>query len=130
MSHPKQSDTTFEEINFLVWNHLLARDWHKLEPRSLAISIALEANELLEHYQWSDKPIGSKEELAAELADIFIYGFEFAQANGIDIAEAIKRKLKKAAEKYPAENFKGQNPAGQRNAWLTAKKSHHKEETL
>lgn len=130
MSHPKQSDATFEDINILVWNHLVARDWHKLESRSLAISIALEANELLEHYQWSDKSVGTKEELAAELADIFIYGFEFAQANDIDIADAIKQKLQKAAEKYPAKDFKGRDKADQRDAWLAAKKSHKKEETL
>jgi len=130
MNHPKQSDATFEEINLLIWNHLLARDWHKPEPRGLATSIALEAGELLEHYQWSDKPVGSKEELAAELADIFIYGFEFAQANDIDIPEAIRLKLKKAAAKYPARDFKGRDRMTQRSAWIAAKKNHKKEETL
>jgi dCTP diphosphatase len=130
MSHPKQSDITFEEINLLVWNHLVARDWHELDPRSLAISIALEANELLEHYQWSRKSVGSKDELAAELADVLIYCFEFAQRTDIDMADAVKKKLAKAAEKYPAEAFKGQDDSGQRTAWLTAKNRYNKKETL
>jgi dCTP diphosphatase len=127
MKQPVQSNTTFEEINLLIWNYLLARDWHELDSRSLAISMALEANELLEHYQWSPKPVGSKEEVAAELADIFIYGFEFAQQNGIDIADAIQKKLVKTADKYPAEKFKGKQGDEERAAWLEAKANYKKE---
>jgi len=131
MSHPKQSDVTLEELNLLIWNHLVARDWHKkVKSRGLAISIALEANELLEHYQWSEEAVGGKEEIAAELADVLIYCFEFAQKNNIDIAEAVRQKLEKAAKKYPAEQFKGQGSAGQHAAWLSAKKNYRKEETL
>jgi dCTP diphosphatase len=128
---PRQSaTTTFEDINTLIWDHLVARDWHRGEARSYAISIALEANELLEHYQWSSTPVGTEEELAAELADIFIYCFEFAQTNNIDIAQAIRQKLKKASEKYPAGAFKGQSKTDMLDAWVTAKKHYKKKETL
>jgi len=122
----KQQNTSFEAIDQLIWQHLEERDWHRNPPRGLAISIALEASELLEHYQWGDEPVGSREDLAAELADIFIYAFQFAQANQIDIVEAIQAKLHKAAEKYPAEAFKGKTGTAKREAWLDAKLQHHK----
>lgn len=127
MSHSKQSDTTFDEISQIIWKHLEERDWDKAEPRALAISIALEANELLEHYQWSDHSVGDKQALAEELADIFIYAFQFAQQQDIDIAEAIKTKLKKAALKYPATAFKGKSEEEVRQAWIDVKTTYKKE---
>jgi NTP pyrophosphatase (non-canonical NTP hydrolase) len=122
-----QSDATFQEIHDRVWRHLEERDWHTNPPRGLAISIALEANELLEHYQWRDEPVGGKEELAEELADIFIYAFEFAAVNDIDIPRAIKAKLEKAAKKYPAKDFKGKTATERKKAWLQAKLNHKKD---
>jgi NTP pyrophosphatase (non-canonical NTP hydrolase) len=127
MPAPKQQPVTFEEINQLIWNHLEARDWHKNPSRGLAISLSLEANELLEHYQWGDEPVGGPQAVGEELADVFIYGIQIAQQNGIDIADHIQRKLKKAAKKYPAENFKGKSAAEARSAWLENKLSYQKE---
>ncbi len=121
-----QSTATFAQISQLIWKHLEERDWLDNPARGLAISIALEANELLEHYQWADEPVGSRAELGEELADIFIYAFQFAQTNDIDIAEAIKQKLKKAAQKYPAKNFKGKTAQQRKSAWLDAKLHHKK----
>jgi len=125
--YPKQSNTSFEEINQLVLKHLEERDWLGNKPRGLATSIALEASELLEHYQWSDKPVGNAQELAEELADIFIYAFQFAQENNINIAEAMQKKLAKAAKKYPAENFKGKTKQERQAAWMQSKLNHKKE---
>ena len=127
MPGPQQSTSTFDEISQLIWKHCEARDWHNQPPRALAISILLEASELLEHYQWSDKPVGNKEEIAGEIADIVIYAFEFAQATDIDIASAIKDKLKQAAVKYPAKHFKGKQDTERKLAWLEAKKNHKKD---
>lgn len=127
MGHSRQSDDTFNLISQLIWKHLEERDWHNLPPRSLAISLSLEANELLEHFQWSDKPVGDREALASELADIIIYAFEFAQQTDIDIADAIKKKLKKTAEKYPAEVFKGKKADDRHAHWLEAKMRHKKD---
>lgn len=123
MSRP----TTFQEIADLIQKHLEERGWENNPPRGLATSIALEASELLEHYQWSDKPVGTKEDLAGELADILIYAFQFAQVNGIDIPTAITTKLAAAAKKYPAESFRGKDEAAQREAWITAKLNHKKQ---
>lgn len=129
MAANQQSDATFDQIHQLIYKHLAERDWLDNPARSVAISIALEANELLEHYQWQDKPVGDKQALAEELADIFIYGFQFAHQNGIDIPTAIRQKLEKAAKKYPAKDFKGKSAEERNVAWLDAK-LHHKKEGL
>lgn len=125
--YPQQSNESFEAINQLILQHLEDRDWLGNPARGLAISIALEASELVEHYQWSDKPVGGKEAIGEELADILIYAFEFAQANDIDMVEAIRAKLVKAGKKYPAEAFKGKSKDERREAWKQAKLNHKKE---
>ncbi|HJP80765.1 MAG TPA: MazG-like family protein, partial [Candidatus Saccharimonadales bacterium] len=100
MPAPKQQNVTLEEINQEVWRHLEARDWHHNPPRGLAISLALEANELLEHYQWTDEPVGGPEAVGEELADVLIYAMQIAQINNVDLADAISKKLEKSAKKY------------------------------
>jgi dCTP diphosphatase len=88
-----------------------ARGWLKYDtPRSLAISISVEAAELLEHFQWKDDTQmqqvltsgTTRDEVASELADVLIYCMGFADVLGIDLSEAIMRKLRKNSEKYPA----------------------------
>jgi dCTP diphosphatase len=123
MSTPGQEET-FSEISRLVWQHLVDRDWDNPSARSLAISISLEANELLEHYQWSDKPVGNKEALGEELADVLIYAFQLAHVLGVEPAEIIRDKLQKSAQKYPVELFKGRSSAEKDKIWLEAKIKH------
>jgi NTP pyrophosphatase (non-canonical NTP hydrolase) len=123
MSQSKPDDT-FSEISHIVWQHLVDRDWDHPTPRSLAISLSLEANELLEHYQWQEESIGGKEALAEELADVLVYALQYAHVMGIDPATAIRDKLAKSARKYPAEDFKGKDVVHQRKKWLEAKLQH------
>lgn len=61
-------------------------------PRNLSISLALEAAEILEHFQWQDE-IKDKEELASELADVALYLLELASVTNIDLEEAMLKKL-------------------------------------
>jgi NTP pyrophosphatase (non-canonical NTP hydrolase) len=61
-------------------------------PRNLAISLSLEANEVLEHFQWSEDLI-AKEDLAGELADVALYLLQLASITGIDLEHAILSKL-------------------------------------
>lgn len=61
-------------------------------PRNLAISLSLESNEVLEHFQW-DENIKDREELADELADVALYLFQLASVAGIDLETAILKKL-------------------------------------
>ena len=62
-------------------------------PRNLAISLSLEAAEILEHFQWRDEP-KDKEELASELADVALYLLQLASVSGINLEQAILEKLK------------------------------------
>lgn len=126
MPAPKQQNITLEEINQLIWDHLEARDWHKNPTRGLAVSLSLEAGELLEHYQWGETPVGGVEAVGDELADVFIYGMQIAQRNNIDIAEHIQHKLEKSAKKYPASDFKGIKGDERRAMWVEKKLAHKK----
>jgi mutator protein MutT len=118
-----ESDS-LHDLSKLVWKHLEARDWDHPAPRSLAISISLEANELLEHYQWQDEPVGNKTALAEELADVMIYCLEYAHVMGIDPGAAIRDKIAKAERKYPAENFKGKDPKEMRETYIKSRDEH------
>jgi NTP pyrophosphatase (non-canonical NTP hydrolase) len=62
-------------------------------PRNLAISLNLEASEVLEHFQWLDAT-DDKEELSSELADVALYLLQLASVTDIDLEQAILEKLK------------------------------------
>jgi NTP pyrophosphatase (non-canonical NTP hydrolase) len=66
-------------------------------PRNLSISLALEAAEILEHFQWDET--FDKEELAGELADVALYLLQLASISGIDLEEAILKKLEVNAKR-------------------------------
>lgn len=126
-----QPKLTFEEASSLVMQHLKARNWDKSNSsRGIAISILLEASELLEYFQWQEEPVGNKQDLASELADIFIYAIQFAERYNIDIPLEIQKKIKKQEKKYPVEIFENKNEAERREAWLKAKKDYKKDTTL
>lgn len=65
---------------------------HPQTPRSLAISLALEANEVLEHFQWTETTADTAE-LAGELADVLLYLLQIASLHGIDLEQAVLDKL-------------------------------------
>ncbi len=120
----------FEELLTYYRTFLAERNWGKADPRFLAISISLEANELLEHFQWSDTPIGNTQELSYELVDILHYLMQFADVYNIDLVATSYKKLQQSAKKYPAEKFADKSPEEQRTIWLNAKQQHDKKESL
>jgi NTP pyrophosphatase (non-canonical NTP hydrolase) len=61
-------------------------------PRNLAISLSIEAAEILEHFQFTDE-IKDRDELGAELADVALYLLQLASVSGIDLENAILKKL-------------------------------------
>ena len=87
------------------------RDWEQFHnPKDLAISISLEAAELLETFQWSGSDTeveAMRPQMEEELADVLIYSIFLADRLGIDIPEAISRKIAKNAAKYPVEKARG-----------------------
>lgn len=62
--------------------------------RNIAISMSLEASEVLEHFQWSEQPV-DREELAGELADVALYMFQLSSLAEIDLEQAILAKLER-----------------------------------
>ncbi|WP_342387890.1 MazG-like family protein [Salinicoccus bachuensis] len=81
------------------------RNWRQYHnPKDLSLSLSLEASELLENFQWVSSEEGAeknRQNIEEELADVFIYGLMMADDLGIDMEEAILRKLEKNREKYP-----------------------------
>lgn len=84
------------------------RDWDKFHsPKNLAMALAGESGELLEHFQWLTEEQSSnlteeqKEEVATEVADIFMYLLRFSDKTGINLLKACEKKLAINAEKYP-----------------------------
>jgi NTP pyrophosphatase (non-canonical NTP hydrolase) len=65
---------------------------HPQTPKNLAISLVLEANEVLEHFQWSEGA-SDKSELAGELADVLLYLLQIARLHDIDLGQAVMDKL-------------------------------------
>jgi len=88
------------------------RGWGKFHnPKDLAISISLEASELLEHFQWksSDEALANIEKIKEELADVMIYSLLLSHELGIEIMSTIEGKIKKNAAKYPVDKAFGSN---------------------
>lgn len=87
------------------------REWKQYHnPKDLAISISLEASELLENFQWapSDEAVNKKlRNIKEELADVLIYSVLFAEAVGFNIDEIIMEKLSLNNAKYPVEKAFG-----------------------
>ena len=93
-----------------------ARDWKQFHnPKDLAISLSLEAGEVLEHFQWkSQEEIKKytkehKKEIADELADVFYWVLLMSSDLEIDIEKALKLKMKENNKKYPVKKAKGKH---------------------
>lgn len=87
------------------------RNWKQFHsPKNLAISLSIEASEILEIFQWTKDntfPQEKKGHLAEELADVYYYLLLLAHETNIDMNEAFKAKMKINEKKYPIEKSKG-----------------------
>ena len=101
--------TTLQELRAEVQQFNSDRDWHQFHtPKNLAASIAVEAAELLEHFQWADEPPAERRpQVAEELADVLIYCLTMADALEIDLSQTVHQKLVRNAAKYPADEYRG-----------------------
>ena len=83
------------------------RDWDQFHtPANLAKSISIEANELLECFQWSDSNYDI-ESVKEELADVMNYCIQMSMVLGVDIFDIINDKMDKTEKKYPVDKAKG-----------------------
>jgi NTP pyrophosphatase (non-canonical NTP hydrolase) len=94
------------------------RDWRKFHtPKNLAMSLAIEAAEVMEHFQWLETADAidyaadpaRREAVADEIADVCCYLLSLVNALEFDLSEAVLSKLVKNARKYPAEQFRGRS---------------------
>lgn len=84
------------------------RDWDQFHNgKDLAIAISLEASELLECFLWKSPEEAKPEIIREELADVLNYAFQMADKYNLDIKEIMLDKLRKNAEKYPADKARG-----------------------
>lgn len=91
-----------------------ARDWEQFHsPKNLAMALIVEAAELVEHFQWLTEaqshalPADKREQVALELADIFIYLVRIADRLDIDLLDAAARKIAINEVRYPADKVRG-----------------------
>lgn len=103
----------FKRLTNMVIAFRDERDWQQFHnPKDLALSLSLEASELLEIFQWktSEEAVGKNlDNMKEELADILMYALLFANETGIDLVKAIEQKIQKNNEKYPVEKAYGSN---------------------
>ena len=92
------------------------RDWKQFHnPKDLAISLVLEATEVLEHFQWKNKEemaahlATHRKDVGEELSDVLYWVLLMANDLEVDVVKAFEEKLKKNAEKYPIAKAKGKH---------------------
>jgi NTP pyrophosphatase (non-canonical NTP hydrolase) len=111
--HMADKETTVDDLRKAVQKFVAARNWEGFHnPKNLAMSIAIEAAEIMEHFQWGTIEEGRalmtdekvRVEVADELADVMIYCLSFANASGIDVSEAITKKLLRNETRFPVPN--------------------------
>jgi len=110
--------TTLKELRTLVARFVADRDWERYHtPKNLAVSIAIEAAELMEHFQWQNNLAegehyladnAHKAAVADELADIVIYCLSFANSADIDVSEAICTKMTRNESRFPTAAVRSQ----------------------
>ena len=108
--------TTLAELRELVRRFVDERDWRQFHtPKNLSMSLAIEAAELMEHFQWltaeESRAISTDATAVAavgeELADVVCYALALANELGLDVSEAMRDKMVKNAQKYPADEYRG-----------------------
>ena len=112
------STETLAQLRKAVQHFVDERDWSQFHtPKNLAMSLAIEAAELMEHFQWLDVPQSvdrgrdpaHREQIADELADVACYLFSLTNALELDLSDAVRNKLVKNATKYPVELSRGRS---------------------
>jgi len=117
-SQPPLTDTTtsLAELRQMVEEFIHARSWEPFHtPKNLSMALAIEAAELMEHFQWLTPEQAERVKtdpikcaaVAEELADVLCYVMALANRLEIDLSAAVQNKMVKNAQKYPVEQFRG-----------------------
>ena len=109
-------NTTLADLRATVREFVDARDWQQFHsPKNLSMALAIEAAELMEHFQWitpdasrtiRDRP-EKLAEVGEELADVICYALAIANELGLDVSDTRRHKMQKNERKYPAAQYRG-----------------------
>jgi dCTP diphosphatase len=105
---------SLDQLNARLLRFARERDWEQFQsPKNLAMALAGEAGELLEHFQWltqaqsADLPADKKRAVSHELADILNYLVRLAERLDIDLLAATEEKIAINEQRYPADKVRG-----------------------
>lgn len=110
------TETTLAQLREQVAAFVKARDWEPFHnAKNISMALAAEAGELMEPFLWLKpdeveallKQPDKREQVEDELADVLAYALAFANATGIDLSQALARKMAKNDAKYPADMVRG-----------------------
>ncbi|MEI6970085.1 MAG: nucleotide pyrophosphohydrolase [bacterium] len=112
----KDTTTTVQDLKKMAAAFVGEREWGKYHrPKNLAMSIAIEAGELMELFQWLDQNESdvllsnarSRKMVADEMADVLAFLLSLSNATGIDLAASFESKMAHNARKYPVAEVRG-----------------------
>ncbi len=110
----KKDQQSLSELQSIIRKFCDDRDWDQFHnPKDLSISLALEAAEVLEHFQWKNKDemakhsVENKDAIAEELADVLYWVLLLSNKLDIDLITAFEGKMKKNEQKYPIDKARG-----------------------
>lgn len=108
--------TTVDELRDMIRRFVAQRQWEQFHaPKNLSMALAIEAAELMEHFQWisvelsrtlKDDP-GKKAAVGEELADVICYALALANELDLDVTDTMRAKMQKNIAKYPAGEYQG-----------------------
>jgi NTP pyrophosphatase (non-canonical NTP hydrolase) len=111
---PNDTQTSLYDLRQVVRQFVEERDWMQFHsPKNLSMSLAIEAAELMEHFQWIsatesrefDEP--AKAAAGEELADVICYALAIANELQLDVSTTLLKKMQKNRQKYPVKDFRG-----------------------
>ncbi|MEJ2360014.1 MAG: nucleotide pyrophosphohydrolase [Gammaproteobacteria bacterium] len=108
------SDSYLEDLQQRLLQFARERDWEQFHaPKNLAMALAVEAGELMEHFQWLSEEQSEalsddkRREVAYELADVLIFSLRLADRLGVNLPQVIEEKIRINEQKYPAAKVRG-----------------------
>lgn len=113
MNHSQKS---VENLTKKIMKFRDARDWKQFHnPKDIALSLVLEAGEVMEHFQWKTAEeiikyvVTNEDDIGEELADVLYWVLLMSHDLKINIIDALEKKIKKNEDKYPVKKVKGKH---------------------
>lgn len=112
MNYRTDQQTTIAELRQMVREFVDERDWRQFHsPKNLSMALAIEASELMEHFQWitadASRNVGDDPQtltaVGEELSDVVCYALALANELDLDLSTAMRDKMRKNIAKYPVE---------------------------